>query len=146
MQSPQFPRSLVPPTSKYSSQHHVLKHPQLPFLPQCQRPSFTPLQKLWYAYPIWHAVFTAVPVLLYLFCPTRVSALWRICVCTHISDCVETVYELPSLPDNTVKHFCTNRDLCKSLTWYLSVGYRPGGDWANAWNMKCFKILFWNRK
>ena len=30
MQSP-FPRYLVPPRSKYSSQHHVLKHPQLPF-------------------------------------------------------------------------------------------------------------------
>ena len=38
MQSPPFPRYLVPPRSKYSSQHHVLKHPQLPFLPQCQRP------------------------------------------------------------------------------------------------------------
>ena len=25
-------------------QHHVLKHPQLPFLPPCQRPSFTPIQ------------------------------------------------------------------------------------------------------
>ena len=35
MQSPPFPRYLVPPMSKYSPQHHVLKHPQLPFLPQC---------------------------------------------------------------------------------------------------------------
>ena len=39
MQSPPFPRYLVPPRSKYSPQHHVLKHPQLPFLPQCQRPA-----------------------------------------------------------------------------------------------------------
>jgi len=45
MQSPSFPRYLVPPRSKYSPQHHVLKHPQLPFLSQCQRPSFTPIQK-----------------------------------------------------------------------------------------------------
>ena len=37
------PRYLVPPRSKYSPQHHVLKHPQLPFLPQCQWPSFTPI-------------------------------------------------------------------------------------------------------
>ena len=37
-------RYLVPPSSKYSPQHHVLKHPQLPLLPQCQRPSFTPIQ------------------------------------------------------------------------------------------------------
>ena len=44
MQSPPFPRYLVPPRSKYSPQHHVLKHPLLPFLPQCQRPSFTPIQ------------------------------------------------------------------------------------------------------
>ena len=44
MQSPPFPRYLVPPRSKYSPQHHILKHPQLPFLPQCQRPSFTPIQ------------------------------------------------------------------------------------------------------
>ena len=44
MQSPPFPRYLVPPRSKYSPQHHVPKHPQLPFLPQCQRPSFTPIQ------------------------------------------------------------------------------------------------------
>ena len=44
MQSPPFPRYLVPPRSKYSPQHHVLKHPQLPFLPQCQRPGFTPIQ------------------------------------------------------------------------------------------------------
>ena len=34
MQSPPFPRYLVPPRSKYSPQHHVLKHPQPPFLPQ----------------------------------------------------------------------------------------------------------------
>jgi hypothetical protein len=44
MQSPPLPRYLVPPRSKYSPQHHILKHPQLPFLPQCQRPSFTPIQ------------------------------------------------------------------------------------------------------
>ena len=43
MQSPPFPRYLVPPRSKYSPQHHVLKHPKLPFLPQCERPSFTPI-------------------------------------------------------------------------------------------------------
>ena len=45
MQSPPFSRYLVPPRSKYSPQHLVLKHPQLPYLPQCQRPSFTPIQK-----------------------------------------------------------------------------------------------------
>ena len=50
MQSPPFPRYLVSPRSKYSPQHHILKHPQLPFLPQCQRPSFTPIQNKWQNY------------------------------------------------------------------------------------------------
>ena len=39
-----FPRYLVPPRSKYSPQHHILKHLQLPFLPYFQRPSFRPIQ------------------------------------------------------------------------------------------------------
>ena len=43
MQSPPFPRYLVPPRSKYSPQHHILKHAQLPSLSQCQRPGFTPI-------------------------------------------------------------------------------------------------------
>jgi hypothetical protein len=34
MQSPPVPRYLVPPRSKYSPQHLILKHPQPPFLPQ----------------------------------------------------------------------------------------------------------------
>ena len=38
------PRYLVPPRSKYSTQHHIPKHPQIPSLPQSQRPSFTPIQ------------------------------------------------------------------------------------------------------
>ena len=44
MQSLPFPRYLFPLRSKHSLQHHCLKHPQLPFLPQCQRLSFTPIQ------------------------------------------------------------------------------------------------------
>jgi len=44
MQFPPLPCYLVPPRPKYSSQHPILKHPQTTFLPQCQRPSFTPIQ------------------------------------------------------------------------------------------------------
>jgi hypothetical protein len=33
----------VPPTPKYSPQHPILKHSQPTFLPQCERPSFTPI-------------------------------------------------------------------------------------------------------
>ena len=35
---------LVPLRPKYSSQHPILKHPDPPFLPQCERPSFTPIR------------------------------------------------------------------------------------------------------
>jgi hypothetical protein len=49
-------RYLVPSRSKYSSQHPILKHPQPTFLPQCKRPSFTPIQK------------TGRIIFLYIFC------------------------------------------------------------------------------
>ena len=39
-----LPCYLVLPRSKHSPQHPVIKHPQLPFLPRCHRPSFTPIQ------------------------------------------------------------------------------------------------------
>jgi hypothetical protein len=38
------PVNLVPLKNKYSPQHPILKHPQPMFLPQCKRPSFTPIQ------------------------------------------------------------------------------------------------------
>ena len=39
---------------------------------------------------------------------------------THISDCTQTVYELPFLPNNTaVKHFYTNLKRCEMLTEHL---------------------------
>src|SRR5215469_14425939 len=39
-----IPCHLFPLRPKYSPQHPILKHPQPTFLPQCQRPSFTPIQ------------------------------------------------------------------------------------------------------
>ena len=44
MQFPPLPCHLVSPRPKYSPQHPILKYPQPTFLPQCQRPSFTPTQ------------------------------------------------------------------------------------------------------
>jgi hypothetical protein len=35
---------LVPLRPKYSPQHPILTHPLPTFVPQCQRPSFTPIQ------------------------------------------------------------------------------------------------------
>ena len=44
MQLSPFPCHLIPLRSKYFPQHPILKHPQPVFLPQCQRPGFTPIQ------------------------------------------------------------------------------------------------------
>jgi hypothetical protein len=39
-----LPCYLVPLRYKYSPQHPILTYPQPTFLPQCQRPNFTPIQ------------------------------------------------------------------------------------------------------
>jgi hypothetical protein len=39
-----LPCYLVPLRPKYSPQYSTLKHPQPTFLPQCDRPRFTPIQ------------------------------------------------------------------------------------------------------
>jgi hypothetical protein len=79
------------------------------------------------------------PILFYLSCQTSVSTLWRTCVYIHISYYVQTVHELPLLPNNTVvKHFYTNRERWELLTGYLSLGYRRGGDWTNTWHWTNF--------
>jgi hypothetical protein len=96
----------------------------------------------------WHTEFTVVPILFYFFCPTSACVLWAICVYVHVSDCAETVYELPLLPNNTsVTLFYTNKERCSALTGYLSLGRRSGGDWANMWHWtKCFITFFSNKK
>jgi hypothetical protein len=40
-----LPCYLVSLRLKYSPQNPILKHPRPTFLPQCQRPSFTPVKK-----------------------------------------------------------------------------------------------------
>ena len=44
MQLPPLPCYHVPHKEKYSPQHPILSHPQPTFLPQYERPSFTPIQ------------------------------------------------------------------------------------------------------
>ena len=46
--------TLALPRPKYYPQHPILKHPQSAFLPQCQRPSFTPIQNKRENYSSWH--------------------------------------------------------------------------------------------
>ena len=45
-----LPSYLVPFKPKYSPQHPILKHPQPTFLPQCERPSFTPIKNYGQSY------------------------------------------------------------------------------------------------
>jgi hypothetical protein len=86
----------------------------------------TGLTNFWHACPKWHAekfpwqaAFTAVQF--FLYCQTSVSILWRTCVHIHISDGVQTVYELPLLPNindrggTVVKVLCTNRKVAASI-------------------------------
>ena len=44
MQAPPLPCYPAPPRFEYSPKHPILKHPRPAFLPQCERPSFTPIQ------------------------------------------------------------------------------------------------------
>ena len=46
MSSSPIPCYLVPFSPKYIPQHHILEHPQPLFLPQCERPSFAPIQNI----------------------------------------------------------------------------------------------------
>ena len=51
-----------------------------------------------------------------------------------MSECVETVYELPMQPNNNASATFVqyiNWYRCEVLTGYLSLGRRSGGDWAN---------------
>ena len=101
---------------------------------------------------MWHAVFISDPIFIFFisFASTSFSALYRICMCVcvcvcvciyiytyihtyiHKSDYVQTVYELPLLPNNTASEiFYTNLERYEVLTGYLSLSRQPGGDWAN---------------
>ena len=58
------------------------------------------------------------------------------CVYTHISDSVETVYELTLLPNNTASEILLHKSggwegVCVVWTGYLSLRRRRGGDWEN---------------
>ena len=51
------------------------------------------------------------------------------CVYTHISDCVQTVFELTLLPNNTGSETLLHKSQrCAVLTGYLSLGRSSGGD------------------
>ena len=84
----------------------------------------------------------------YFFCLTSVSILWRIFVHIYISNCgkLYTNYRCYQIALR-IKQFYTNREQCEVLTGYLSLGCRPGGDWANIWHWtERFIVFFSNTK
>jgi len=67
MQSSPLPCYLVPLRSKYLPQKFSLEHPQLTFLPQCERPSFTLIQNNREKYS--YCTITAISVKM-VICPS----------------------------------------------------------------------------
>jgi hypothetical protein len=113
------------------------------------------LTYLWHACPKWHAVrfpwhaaLTVVPIF-FNFSARPPSLHCEEHVCTIlISDCVEILHELPLLPHDTVSETLLYKSgAVRSAEWYLSLGCRPDGGWANMWHWtKRFTIFFSNRK
>ena len=55
--------------------------------------------------------------------PTSVSILWRISVHIYISDCLQAVYELPLLPNNTASEtFLHKSAAVRSVDWIFIIG------------------------
>jgi len=66
----------------------------------------------------------------------------NICAYIHTSDCVQTVYELLSLPNNTaVKHFYTNREWCKVYIYCWEAGFAVTG-WIHDIGQKVLQYSF----
>ena len=129
MQSPPIPRYLVPPRYKYSPQHHVLKHPQLPFLPQCQRPSFTPIQRKsvlrtvnisFYARSVPNIKWRSVCPLDNGYLIHIVSRVAKNCVEIDVIWVNHAIYERESIgnPKISIKIRTTSRFTCKFQQWY----------------------------
>jgi hypothetical protein len=73
------------------------------------------------------------PNFLNIFCSTSVSILWRICICIciHISDCVEIVYELLLLPNNSASEtFAHKSGAVRSVEWVFIIGL-PAWRWLD---------------
>jgi hypothetical protein len=65
---------------------------------------------------------------LFLFRDHRLNIV-NMCIYTHIADCVENVYELLLLTNNTASEtFLHKSERCEILTGCFSFGRRPGGD------------------
>ena len=68
------------------------------------------------------------PIFLNFFCPTSVYCEEHVYTYAHISDFIQTVYELPLMPNNTgVKHFYTNFGAVPTVDWICGIK----GNWCN---------------
>ena len=113
MQSPPFPHYLVPPRSKYSPQYHVLKHPHLPFLLQCQQPMSVTISKS-------------------LDSPHNS---WLVLI-LHDSCSIIGPYILPNIfLSHVVSLFISTSDMCHELSSYMC-------QWCKAEKMLKIKYMF----
>jgi hypothetical protein len=72
--------SLFPLRPKYSPQYNILKHSRSMFLPQCERPSFTPIQKMQDYSSVWELYFFLF-LYVYNFQHFFTAMVWGKCVC-----------------------------------------------------------------
>jgi len=70
----------------------------------------------------------------YFFCPTSLFILWRI-LYIYTSDCVQTVYALPLLLNNTASETLLHQSGVVLFTeWVFMTGALAGSDMANTWH------------
>jgi hypothetical protein len=82
----------------------------------------------------------------YFFSTASVSILWRTCVYTHISDCVQIVYELPLLSYKTASETLLHKSgAVRSVDWRFIIG-APAWWWLGEYVTleKSFTIFFSN--
>jgi len=94
----------------------------------------------------WHATFTAVPIYFYIFCPTSIYIVKRLCIFTY-TDCLEIVYKLLLLPKNTLREtFLHKFRAVQSVVWVLIIGV-TAWQWLDEYVhcTKCLTIFFSNR-
>ena len=96
--------------------------------------SRTGLKKVRHACPEWHlerfpkhAACMAVQIFFNFFCPISICILWSICVCIHISDCLQNVLELLVLTNNTASETLLHKSgAVRSVDCMIIIG-------ASAW-------------
>ena len=67
----------------------------------------------------------------YISLARSVSLLWRTCVYIHTSECMENVYELSLLPNESVRAAFLHKSVAvRSVDWIFIIG-APAGRWLD---------------